>query len=193
VARKRTKAADRRAATEQRHDRVGEQLDALYGDLPKLKCKGKCWKSCGPILISPGERARIRREAGIEIPPPEKMKRDGCDTCPALKDRKCTVYAIRPTICRLWGIDETIRCPLGCEPEGGWISRRESVHLSLRSYQIGGWPPEVPKLSPRQVDELMHRGEIGGLRMDMRVAHRSPEPAPQAERRGVLARWRRSK
>ena len=193
MARKRTKAADRRATAEQPHDRVGDQLDALYAELPRLKCKGKCWKSCGPILISPGERTRIRREAGIEIPPPDEMKRDGCSTCPALKDRKCTVYAIRPTICRLWGIDETIRCPLGCEPVGGWISRQESVHFSLRSYQIAGWPPEIPKMTPRQVGELVERGEAGAFRMDMRETHRPPEAKPRAERRGVLRRWRRSK
>lgn len=93
------------------------------------------------------------------------MAADGCATCPALKRHKCSIYEVRPLVCRLWGIDETVRCPLGCEPEGGWLTRQEAVAFTLRVYQVAGWPAGVPKMSRRQVDELIRTGRSGDIRI----------------------------
>lgn len=30
--------------------------------------------------------------------------------------RRCTVYAVRPMICRLWGVTTDMACPWGCQP-----------------------------------------------------------------------------
>lgn len=160
MAREPKRASQHTRAAEQR---VGAKLDALYAQLPSLDCKGKCWESCGPVRMSPGERDRILREAGVEIPPPEQMARDGCKTCPALKDRRCTVYEIRPMACRLWGTDESMRCPLGCEPDGGWIGEVEGVGFKYKSYLIGGFPSGVTKMTPKQVAEFLRRGEVPGV------------------------------
>jgi Fe-S-cluster containining protein len=39
--------------------------------------------------------------------------------CPMLKDGRCSVYDIRPAICRLFGAaaDKMLECPKGCRPE----------------------------------------------------------------------------
>jgi hypothetical protein len=37
--------------------------------------------------------------------------------CPLLRQGRCTVYAVRPLICRLWGVVESMPCPWGCRPE----------------------------------------------------------------------------
>jgi hypothetical protein len=190
VARKRTKAADRRAATEQRRDRVGEQLDALYGELPKLRCKGKCWKSCARVLMAPGERDRVEREEGIRLPTVDEMRRTHRTTCPALKDHRCSVYAVRPLMCRLWGIEETMRCPFGCVPEGGWLSESEATRLWLRAYVVAGWPVEKKeKLTRKQLADRLRRHEA------TMVGPRQVQPSPaELERpRNPLRRWRRSK
>lgn len=44
----------------------------------------------------------------------------GCETltCPLLgEDGRCTVYAARPLICRLYGSVSDLRCPHGCVPD----------------------------------------------------------------------------
>ncbi len=169
---------------------IAEQLDALYAELPKLACKGKCWKCCGPVLMSPGERERIRREGGVEVPTVPEMRREHRTMCPALKNHRCTVYTARPLVCRLWGIEETMRCPYGCVPEGGWMSEREAVGFWLRVYTIAGWPMEKEeRLTPKQVAERLRRYQEGVARDPEGMARVQPEAEPP---RG-LRRWRRSR
>jgi hypothetical protein len=140
-------------------DRVAQQLDALYAELPRLDCKGKCWRCCARVLMAPGERDRLRRE-GVEVPTVEEMRREGRELCPALKSHRCTVYTARPLMCRLWGIEESMRCPYGCVPDGGWVSEAEAVRFWLRAYAIAGWPVEKqPRLNPREVAAELRRQE----------------------------------
>jgi hypothetical protein len=60
---------------------------------------------------------------GIHLPPVAEAVAsylmDGDYTCPALKDGRCSVYDVRPTLCRLWGVVEDMPCPWGCVPDGG--------------------------------------------------------------------------
>nr|MDQ4040425.1 YkgJ family cysteine cluster protein [Actinomycetota bacterium] len=135
-------------------DRVAQRLDALYAELPSLECKGKCWKCCGKVLMAPGERERISREGGVDIPTVAEMRREHRELCVALKDHRCTVYDVRPLVCRLWGIEETMRCPYGCVPEGGWMTTEEATHFRLRAWAIAGWSSdEDERLTPKQVLE----------------------------------------
>lgn len=58
---------------------------------------------------------------------------------------RCSVYDVRPMVCRLWGLVPSMRCPYGCKPEGGYLSEREGMRMLLEANAIGG-PPE------RQID-----------------------------------------
>jgi Fe-S-cluster containining protein len=110
------------------------QLDDLYAQLPSIACRGLCQEACGPIEMSilEAERIEIRYGKTIEAP---------CLTCSALGPMgTCTVYDARPLICRLWGLTESMACPHGCKPEGGYLSDDEARRLINRSVQIGGEP-----------------------------------------------------
>jgi hypothetical protein len=86
------------------------KLDALYAELPRLECQGKCAESCGPITMSRVEAERIAEVAG-------SVPTFGADlTCTMLRDERCAVYAVRPAICRLWGLVESMPCLWGCKP-----------------------------------------------------------------------------
>jgi hypothetical protein len=171
---------------------IGAQLDALYAELPKLNCKGKCWHSCGPVLMAPGERERIEREGGVKVPtyPPERHGQ--LMTCPALERHRCTVHAVRPMMCRLWGIADWMRCPDGCKPEGGWMTRLEAERFFLRAYLIAGWPVEQreDEASPREITARLRRLEAAfKLNPPARV-----DPGPGTEARvPLLRRWRRGR
>lgn len=127
-----------------------EALRALYDELPSIDCKGLCWNSCGAIDASPVERAHIA-DLGVEIPvfteeAAQRWARNEPDYCPAfslgaqgLGKPGCTVYEQRPMICRLWGLNEDMRCPYGCEPERE-LTIRETYDYLFRAMRAGGHP-----------------------------------------------------
>src|SRR5579875_849678 len=94
-------------------------LADVYARIPEIECKGLCEDSCGPIAMSVEEDARLRAR-GVVIPPMLEavaaIDRGEDYYCPALQDRRCTVYEDRPAICRLWGATESMPCPHGCTP-----------------------------------------------------------------------------
>lgn len=100
-------------------NRSEEEIEAIYAALPALECKGLCQESCGPILASEAEMKRIGIRAG-QFPRPGKDA-----TCSALKDGKCSIYKIRPYICRIWGAEESMKCPWGCKPKK-YLTKQES-------------------------------------------------------------------
>lgn len=110
--------------------RLADHFAGLYSQIPDVACKGLCHDSCGPIDMHPYERARIR-QAGVRIPPPEQaltqMLVTGDYTCPALADGRCSVYDLRPTICRAWGASEAMPCEHGCRPADGPLLSEEKT------------------------------------------------------------------
>lgn len=119
-------------------------LDDLYSQLPPLECKGRCHDACTIIDMPELERQRIA-EAGVRIPLPlyplRRAFKDGkIPRCPALGPlNTCTVYQVRPFICRAFGMTVTNRhtpsagpmmCDYGCIPDGV-LSHAEFVRIML--------------------------------------------------------------
>lgn len=123
-----------------------DELEALYARLPSIACKGLCSQSCGPIECSNLERKRVRKAGGghigLKYLDVEAIKAGReVPACPALEETRCSVYAVRPLICRLFGLLQhpTMRCPHGCEPER-WLTNEEASDLLAESVRIGGAP-----------------------------------------------------
>lgn len=100
---------------------------ALWATIPDAGCKGLCVDACGPIGMTDLEAAvlvgtgRVRPD---ELEPfgEGRVLLVGDDgVCPLLEDGRCSVYQLRPAICRGFGSvdDPLLRCPHGCEPAGG--------------------------------------------------------------------------
>ncbi len=121
-----------------------EQLRDIYSKIPKIACKRKCQAACGVIPVQRPELKKIRKKAQVDI---EKFVLDGPDgitmifdadhsKCPLLNDKgDCTVYDIRPFICRLFGVVEGMRCPEGCIPERV-LTKAESEVLVIQLRQL---------------------------------------------------------
>jgi hypothetical protein len=115
-------------------------LDALYRELPTLDCQRQCQDCCGPIAMSRVEWQRICRKLG-HVP-------RGADdlVCPMLQQGLCSVYHIRPVICRLWGVTETLPCPWGCQPQPRYLTHEEGLVYCARADYISdpehAMPPE---------------------------------------------------
>lgn len=115
------------------HEQQRQSLDKLYSRLPSIDCKGLCHTSCGPVAMTDVEIHRILEERGAPIPPP-----CGLD-CPLLtKEKRCSVYTIRPLICRLWGVVETLPCTYGCKPKPRYLTDDEAGLLLMAAHQVGG-------------------------------------------------------
>lgn len=82
--------------------------------------------------MSAAELERIERVRG----PFGEYPEDG--TCPMLTaDQRCSVYELRPLVCRLWGMSEQMPCAWGCTPSR-FVSRQETRELMEQSEKIGG-------------------------------------------------------
>lgn len=119
---------------------VPVQIQSVWDAIPSTNCEGLCAGACGPVHASDVER-QILAEHGIRIAEftvenvlaELVVSRD----CPALVDGRCSVYEVRPTICRLWGAVEDLPCPWGCEPDGGRLDPVAAGALLRRSKEHG--------------------------------------------------------
>lgn len=104
--------------------------EAIYAKIPEVNCKGLCVANCGPILCSKGEAHEIEKWTGQNImewadqPAPLAVR---ISPCTFLLAGRCSIYSMRPAICRLFGaVDHAmLRCPHGCRPEK-YLTERES-------------------------------------------------------------------
>ena len=135
--------------------RAEAALQAIYDKIPVINCKGLCWDGCNSIVISEVERDRIAR-LGYNIPPFDE-RRQGY-RCPALdRDQRCAVYEARPTVCRLFGAADGMKCGYNCETE--LMPYRTAIALYISSLQIGGKRPDEsdPVPAGKLLDTLIDR------------------------------------
>jgi len=110
-------------------------IDALYAQMPSMQCKGLCASACVQVEFSPLERLRLG-EAGAAYPrfTPETR---GSPCAMLTAEGRCSVYAHRPGVCRIWGATEHLRCPHGCEPADGMMPSARAMALTMQAALIG--------------------------------------------------------
>ena len=118
-------------------------IDAAHARIPGMACEAGCSDCCGPVAMSAAEWERIKA-SGANVTPKDL-------TCPML-DRathRCTVYAIRPTICRLMGVARGLPClKVPCLVP---MSDADAFALLGLVDRLGAPPP--PGASPRPDDK----------------------------------------
>ncbi len=76
-----------------------------------MQCDDGCGECCGIVPVTHTEFNRIERYAKENGIVPQKHEDYG--TCPMYQNGKCTVYPVRPLICRVFGHAEDLPCPRG--------------------------------------------------------------------------------
>lgn len=103
-----------------------------------IQCKGLCQKCC-TILPFPKRLREAYPERKLPSRPFTVYLRwmlNPDHACPFLEQGKCSIYAVRPAICRLWGNTERMPCPHGCERDGPLLTYREGFRY-LRAHGEG--------------------------------------------------------
>lgn len=126
------------------------EIGKIYAGLPTVQCQGLCFNSCGPIDMSDAERRRIEAR-GVEIPRSTAERRhlyqqniiqigDERLRCAALTVlNRCSVYDVRPLICRIWGVGRgELACEHGCPVTGRRLKSLEVMDLLRQAFQVGG-------------------------------------------------------
>jgi Fe-S-cluster containining protein len=113
-----------------------EKLEALYARLPKVQCRGLCYVACGPVPMTRLEANRMRKaDSGHRLP---MIREEATLTCVYLsQNKRCTVYDVRPLMCRVWGVVKSLSCMHGCIPDR-WLSPGEFLRIAKELERIGG-------------------------------------------------------
>lgn len=162
--------------------RLDARLEAVYEQVPKIACQGLCHDSCGPIEVGLRERQRIEQRAGKQL-----ACGAGASCTMLTDDRRCSVYDIRPLLCRLWGVLRRMRCPYGCKPER-YLSDEEGFVLMAAMYEIAGAPDRsgLDRLTKELAEHLLDTDE--GRRRAIEAAARMHTPTVDGRYRGALPR-----
>lgn len=115
-------------------------IDFLLQDLPPFTCKEGCSDCCGPIIMTRLERKRICERTGmserqLDI---DVIIASGSNVCPLLKNGRCSVYDIRPAICRIFGVSQAphLDCP-HIKPPLGSLNTNETALLVDKIRDLG--------------------------------------------------------
>lgn len=104
-------------------------LEALYAKLPRIACQGLCQDACGPVGLTLLEEKRIEKKVH------KKLATLPTGTCNLLRAGRCEAYAVRPLVCRLYGVVENMRCEHGCLPDR-FLAKEEGFELLLAAMRI---------------------------------------------------------
>ncbi len=102
-----------------------QRLNRIYDKVPTFRCGQGCSECCGPVNWHPAEDRNIRRYLAKHGRTYQVRRLDSMDVlayvqhgdasgiiCPYVKDHRCTIYLVRPLICRLQGVyPEKLPCP----------------------------------------------------------------------------------
>jgi uncharacterized protein len=155
-------------------------LRRLYREVPSPECKGLCWECCNTVPAQQVELENLERVAGG--PGNLAAPAGQCQFLSA--DRRCTAYAARPLICRLFGAVRHMPCPFGCKPAGGYLAPRKEAELLRRLIEID---PRLTGLDPA-LRGLIRQAE---LEEECEDPYSSATPLPPTRAAGWPARRRR--
>lgn len=118
------------------------KLEAIYASLPTVACQGRCSGSCGVVPLTDLEARRLqvvshRKPRVLPVVAHTEMG-SASQRCVYLTDAgRCSVYAARPLLCRVWGVLHALSCPFGCVPSR-WVGSEEFMRIALAVEDIGG-------------------------------------------------------
>lgn len=113
------------------------RIDSILSEIPSFKCKEGCADCCGPVEMSRLEYHRCVKASGRTAEElRQQMERNikrNIYQCPLIdqKTHRCTVYQVRPAICRIFGTTKNLPCPHGYAPDAAQMLSDEKAREIL--------------------------------------------------------------
>ena len=92
------------------------RIEDLYSLIPDLLCPGGCSACCRVFGIPSQTRMETQRINAYLAAAGRRKKPARGTTCPYVSSRGCTIYPVRPFICRLYGASPDYPCREGVRP-----------------------------------------------------------------------------
>lgn len=102
------------------------KLMELYAEIPEVAgCKNGCGQCCGPVPLTPVEAVSLGLDENTAVTPTNSLT----NSCVFYggQDEGCTVYDLRPFMCRLFGASKGLPCPLGAAATKPLSEKRSRV------------------------------------------------------------------
>src|SRR5262245_28430936 len=150
---------------------AAKQLEQLYAQIPSVACQGHCAEACGPLGMAHLEWIRVKRASPLRLAEAKQM------ACPLLKRGRCTVYGVRPSICRLWGSVENMPCPWLCKPERYLtIAEADALMAAAEALSQQLYPGKEPKTlhTPELIEQRQEEGALAVAWAVLATQWRSP-------------------
>ena len=96
--------------------RQPDTLESIYSEVPKIACAKRCQAHCSLVVPYACVPVEVKALASQPLPAIPAVDLLACTFLSGMGGN-CTVYALRPLICRLWGVTQGMQCPHGCLPE----------------------------------------------------------------------------
>ncbi|WP_422445997.1 YkgJ family cysteine cluster protein [Thermoanaerobacterium sp. DL9XJH110] len=108
--------------------------------IPEHKCHN-CGECCGPVMATEKEIEKIRkyvRDMPKEYKEKLKNQEKAILTCPYrdIENKRCAIYPVRPTICRMFGVVKGMQCIYGntAELDGSQFLDRTKEYYILPNF-----------------------------------------------------------
>jgi len=102
-----------------------KMLKFLLKRVEALECKGMCTEFCDQsFAIGQNEDNTIKEFCEENEIPFTSLQRNFLEVpehslaCQYLKAGRCSIYPVRPIVCRVWGAADTLSCPWECKIRG---------------------------------------------------------------------------
>lgn len=92
--------------------------------IPSMRCDSGCGRCCGPAPVTKAELRTIQAYVARRGITPVSQG----ITCPLYIDGNCSVYQVRPLICRAFGHVEGLKCALDYDVPANWLDRKLRKH-----------------------------------------------------------------
>ncbi|MBW1982404.1 MAG: YkgJ family cysteine cluster protein [Deltaproteobacteria bacterium] len=92
------------------------ELDDLYQLIPDFMCTPGCHECCRSFGVPSQTKAEAERIKQFLLERGRKPQPAQGTTCPYLTEEGCSIYPVRPLICRLYGTSVNYLCKEGVKP-----------------------------------------------------------------------------